>query len=317
MDIININTSTNWIWGKYMDVTIKARAKINLALDVTGKRDDGYHNLRTIMQTVYLHDQLTLKRVDTYPLKLVCNAPNLPVDERNLVYRAAIYLKNTYKLPGGLFIDLRKNIPISAGLAGGSADCAAAILGINRLYNLKLTDNELLEIGARFGADVPFCLIGGTALAEGKGEILTRLYPHPSVSVVIAKPPMSISTAAVFKGFDKNKHTEGKNIDNIILNLNKKDINGIACGFYNALEDVSINLCPDIVKIKEAFLKTGAIGALMSGSGPSVFAYFNDQKQAWNAMKIIKRNMPHLKQFLTGTFNEPMYSCEIGGRVWP
>jgi len=221
-----------------MDITIKARAKINLVLDVIGKREDGYHELRMIMQTVYLHDLLVLKRTDKYPLKLVCNSA-LPVDERNLVYKAALYFKNTYKLTGGLFISLRKNIPISAGLAGGSSDCAAVISGINRMYNLGLSLSELMDIAVKFGADVPFCLLGGTVLAEGKGEIITPLSPHPSVTVVIAKPPMAISTSAVFKAFDSIEHMDGPNINSIVSYINKQDIKGIASGFYNVLEEVS------------------------------------------------------------------------------
>ena len=287
-----------------MDMMIKARAKINLALDVVGKREDGYHELRMIMQTVYLHDLLIIKRIDKYSLKLVCNSPRLPVDKRNLVYRAALYLKNTYKLPGGLFISLKKNIPISAGLAGGSSDCAAVISGVNQMYNLGLTLKELMEIALKFGTDVPFCLLGGTALAEGRGEILTPLSPHPSVSVVIAKPPMAVSTPAVFKAFDNIGYVNSPNIDRIISFINKKDIKGIASGFCNVLEEVSKNICPDIVRIKGLFMEFGAIGTLMSGSGPSVFAYFNDQRQAWQAMKKMSLLMPYIKLFLTGTYNE-------------
>ncbi|MDR2648910.1 MAG: 4-(cytidine 5'-diphospho)-2-C-methyl-D-erythritol kinase [Clostridiales bacterium] len=286
-----------------MDITIKARAKINLALDVVSKREDGYHNLRMVMQTVYLHDQIVLKKAHKYPLKFVCSTPYLPVDERNLVYRAALYLKDTFKLPGGLFISLKKHIPISAGLAGGSSDCAATLSGINRMYNLGLSLNDLMEIGVKFGSDVPFCLLGGTAFAEGKGEILTPLPPHPPVSVIIGKPPVSISTSAVFKAFDSARHAKGPNIDCIISGIKKKDINGIASGFGNVLEDVSIHICPDIVKLKNIYMGSGAIGALMSGSGPSVFAYFSDQKHAWRAMKNVSLLMPHIRQFLTGTFN--------------
>ena len=290
-----------------MDIQVKARAKINLALDVIGKRDDGYHDLRMIMQTVYLHDQLILKRTDDYPLRLACSEPRMPVDSRNLVYRAALYLKNKYKLPGGLSIFLRKNIPISAGLAGGSSDCAAVLIGINRMYKLGLSQDELMEIGVEFGADVPFCLLGGTALAEGKGEILTPLPPHPSISVVIAKPPVSMSTAAVFKAFDKIKDVQGPNIEQMIADIKKKDVKGIASGLCNVLENVSIHKCHDISAIKKLFMEAGAIGTLMSGSGPSVFAFFDDQRHAWSTMKKIGTLMPHIKLFLTGTFNDELH----------
>ena len=294
------------IWGYYMDLIIKARAKINLALEITGAREDGYHDLRTVMQSLYLHDRLALRRLARPHLKLVCSAACLPVDERNLVYKTAQYFKKAYNLPGGLFMSLRKEIPVSAGLAGGSSDCAAAMLGINRLYGLRLTQKELMETGAKFGADVPFCILGGTALAEGKGEILTQLPPHPPVSVIIAKPPVSLSTASVFKAYDNIKHTQKKqNIEIIISNIKKRDLRGITSGFYNALEDVSIDLCPDIAKLKGLYMESGAAGALMSGSGPSVFAYFSDQRRAWRAMKHIGLVMPHIKQYLTGTFNDP------------
>jgi len=286
-----------------MDLFIKAHAKINLALEVTGIRDDGYHGLRTVMQTVCLHDQIALRRIQKKRVELVCGTAHLPVDERNLAYRAAQYLRKTYDLPGGLFISLRKNIPISAGLAGGSSDCAAVILGMNRLYGLKLTENVLMETGLKFGADVPFCLFGGTALAEGKGEILTRLPSHPPVCVIIAKPRASISTAVVFKAYDSVKHTGGKNIDNLIHSINNGEVHGIADGFYNALEDVSIDICPDIAKLKKTYTDLGAMGALMSGSGPSVFAYFSDESRAYGAMKGINREMPHVRQFLTGIYN--------------
>ena len=285
---------------------MKARAKINLSLEILGTREDGYHDLRTVMQTVYLHDRLVIKKADKTQLKLVCNLAHLPVDNRNLVYAAAQYLMETYDLPQGLFISLKKNIPVSAGLAGGSSDCAAVILGINRLFDLRLPERELLETGARFGADVPFCLIGGTALAEGKGDILTRLTPHPPVSAVIAKPPMALSTAAVFNAYDCMNHTEGRNSDTIISKIKERDIRGIVSGFYNALEDVSIGMCPDISKVKELYMESGAMGTLMSGSGPSVFAYFASQRQAGYAMKHVNLVMPDIEQFLTGTFNEAL-----------
>ena len=293
-----------------MDLIINARAKINLSLEVVGVREDGYHNIRTVMQTVYLHDQLAIKRISHSTLKLVCNKPYLPVDEHNLVNKAARYMLEAYDLPKGLFISLKKNIPISAGLAGGSSDCAAVIQGINRLYGLRMTNKELIDIGLKFGADVPFCILGGTALAEGKGEILTPITHHPPVSVVIAKPPMSISTATVFKAYDSKNHYERNNTDFIISNIMKKDVHGIASGFYNALEDVSIDLCPDIMKLKGLYMELGAAGALMSGSGPSVFAYFNEREHAWRAMKKVNLAMPHIKQFITGTFNDSKQSFQ-------
>jgi len=285
-----------------LDITIKAHAKINLALDIVGKREDGYHNLRMIMQTVFLHDQISIKKVDNGSLKLVCDNPRLPTDERNLVYKAAIFFKNEYNLSGGMFISLKKNIPVSAGLGGGSSDCAAVIVGINRIYKLGLSQSELIKIGERFGADVPFCILGGTALAEGKGEILTPLPPHPPVSVVIAKPPESISTSFAFKSFDILKKVNEPDIDQMISNLKKKDIEGIASGFSNVLEAVGMRECPSIARIKESFMEFGALGTLMSGSGPSVFAYFINQRQACNAIKEMQPLLPNVRLFLTSIF---------------
>jgi len=285
----------------YLGMNIKAHAKINLALDIVGKRDDGYHNLRMIMQTVNLHDQISIKKVNNYPLKLVCDNPRLPTDERNLVYKAAIFFKNEYNLSGGMFISLKKNIPISAGLGGGSSDCAAVIVGINKIYKLGLSPGELIKIGERFGADVPFCMLGGTALAEGKGEILTPLPPHPHVYIVIAKPPESISTSFAFKSFDLKKKVNEPDIDQMISNIKKKDVEGIASGFSNVLEVVGIRECPSIARIKELFMEFGAIGTLMSGSGPSVFAYFIDQKHACNAIREMQPLLPNVRLFLTST----------------
>jgi len=286
----------------YLDISIKAHAKINLALDIVGKRDDGYHNLRMIMQTVYLHDQLSIKKVDNAPLKLVCNDARLPTDERNLVYKAAFFFKNEYNLPGGMFISLKKNIPVSAGLGGGSSDCAAVIVGINRVYKLGLSLNEMMKIGERFGADVPFCLLGGTALAEGKGEILTPLPPHPFVPVVIAKPPESISTSFAFKSFDILKKVNEPDIDKMISNIKKKDVEGIASGFSNVFEAIGMRECSSVARIKELFMELGAVGTLMSGSGPSVFAYFIDKKQAHYALKEMQPLLPKVRLFLTSTF---------------
>ncbi|MDR3239195.1 MAG: 4-(cytidine 5'-diphospho)-2-C-methyl-D-erythritol kinase [Clostridiales bacterium] len=297
-------------------IWVNARAKINLALDVIGKREDGYHDLRTIMQSVELHDRIEIKKVSQYSLKLVTDDPCLPTDEKNLVVQAAAYCQKEFGLDSGLFIGLRKTIPLSAGLAGGSSDCAAVLSGLNQLFDLRLSLEDLMAMGRRFGADVPFCLMGGAALAEGIGDKLMPLPPHPPVSVVIAKPPEAISTAWVFQEFRRpdeypdihpdihpdNRLDNRPDILRMLACMESGDIRGLAAGFYNALESVTVPVCPDIPRLKEIFLEAGALGTLMSGSGPSVFAYFADWREARRSMYKIKKRMPHVRQvFLTET----------------
>ncbi|MDR1914718.1 MAG: 4-(cytidine 5'-diphospho)-2-C-methyl-D-erythritol kinase [Clostridiales bacterium] len=285
--------------GDKMELTLHARAKINLALDVVRKREDGYHDLRMIMQTVELHDDIIMRQCNPIDnngaIKLLTNLPYLPTDERNLVYQAAEYMFSKYRLTGGLFIGLKKRIPVAAGLAGGSADCAAAILGINRLYGLKLTLPAMTELGKRFGADVPFCLLGGTALAEGVGDKLTPLSPHPKTVVAIVKPPVSISTASTFKAFSNNV-SRRPDFDSILHALEQSDVRGIAANFLNVLEEKNIFLYPDILRIKNIFLEMGAMGALMSGSGSAVFAYFETKESAQEAVLQIQAELPRVKE---------------------
>jgi len=279
---------------------IKAKAKINLALDVVGKRDDGYHELRMIMQEIELYDLLNIRRIRRPIIQLRSNQPWLPVDERNLVCRAVKTVMEKYSLPGGVQIYLHKVIPVGAGLAGGSSDCAAALKAMNKLFNLSLSSRELLEIGASLGSDVPFCLVGGTALAEGRGELLTKLPPHPSVYVLLAKPAFSVSTASVFKGFDMNMVHERPDIDGMIRALEEKNLKGITDRLYNALEQVTERKRPIISDIKEIMLKNGALGVLMTGSGPTVYGYFTDRKIASQTLNQLKKSFPKIRDiFLT------------------
>ncbi len=285
---------------------MKARAKINLALDVINRRQDGYHNLVSIMQTLSLYDTLLIKKVDKFPFKFVCNTKWLPTDDKNIVFKTAKLLINEYNIKDGVFIELVKNIPISAGLAGGSSDCAATLIGMRKLFDLPISNDELLSIGKSLGADVPYCIMRGTMLAEGIGEKLTPIIPpHPSnVYVLLVRPPIFVSTATVFKKLDLNKVTERPNIGGIIRHIRKGDIRGVARNFCNVLETVTINMHPIILDIKNTMQSCNTLGCLMSGSGPTVFGYFERKEHAFFAASVIKKRFPAIRDiFITTIFN--------------
>lgn len=285
-------------------ISLKANAKINLALDVIDKRDDGYHNLNMIMQTLKLHDNILIKKSNRVKLKLITNLGWLPVDERNLVHKAVSLIQKNYNVTSGVVVEIKKNIPISAGLGGGSADCAAALIGMRRLFNLLIPNNELLQIAKTLGADVPYCLMQGTVLAQGIGDKLTKLEPHPPVYVLLAKPNISVSTAGVFKSLDLQSIDKSPNINNIIKNIQLGNIKGIANNFCNVLESVTEVNYPIIKEIKKIMYNHGAMGALMSGSGPTVFAYFEHKKDAIATIKYLKQNKKSVREiYLTGIFN--------------
>jgi len=288
-------------------VNVYANAKINLALDVLGKREDGYHELSSVMQTVALRDKLSIRKLYTSRIKLNSNAKWLPVDERNLAFKAAQVLLERFPAPYGVLIEIDKKIPISAGLGGGSADCAAALLGIKKLFNLPVSMDELLEIAATLGADVPFCLLKGTALAEGIGEILTPLKPCPPVHIVIAKPPVSISTRDVFRQFKMENVGKRPNIDKMIADIENGDIKAVAVGLCNVLESVSVKEFVVIERLKRIMLANGAMGAIMSGSGPTVFGMFEDKATAQKTVSKIRTELSVKEVFLTDVFS-PKYS---------
>ena len=284
---------------------LKARAKINLALDVCRKRPDGYHELKTVMQTVALYDNLYIKKVhkDNY-LKLVTNLSFLPNDHKNIVYKAAKALIDHFNIQEGVFIQLQKNIPVSAGLGGGSADCAATLIGMRNLFYLPMSLTDLAEKGRELGADVPFCVMRGTALAEGIGERLTRLSPMPNCYIVLAKPQVIVSTAEVFKSFDFDKVKERPDTDQLIFHIGKGDLKGICRQMKNSLESVTAENYPIIYSLKEALLECGAEGAMMSGSGPTVFGLFSSPGRARSACASIKDKFPDVHDIiLTRTFN--------------
>jgi 4-diphosphocytidyl-2-C-methyl-D-erythritol kinase len=290
------------------DIKIKARAKINVALEVTGKRGDGYHELRTVMQTLALHDLVYVKKVRKKDyLKLVCDKAWLPTDGKNIAYRAAEYMAENFNLDTGLYIELHKNIPVAAGLAGGSSDAAAVLVAIRNLFGLPLDIRDLAEIGARFGADVPFCVHRGTMLALGIGDGLTRLPTFPTCHVLLAKPPFSVSTQEVFASFPVDGFADqsgGKDFDMLVKYIGDMDLRGVCSLMSNALERVTAAKHPIITELKEAMKDNGALGSLMSGSGPTVFGIFEDVTALNKTTDYIRENFPEVKELIaTQTFN--------------
>ncbi len=280
-----------------------ARAKINTALDVVGKRPDGYHDLRMIMQTVNLCDSIVIKKSSEKGIKLTSNLSWLPCDERNLVYRAAYEIIKHCGIRSGVDIELKKRIPAAAGLAGGSADCAATLVGMRSLFGVTLPNDELMKIGEKLGADVPFCIMRGTALAEGKGEILTPLSPFPNTFVLLAKPPINVSTPAVFKEFSADAVKERPDIEKMIKYIEQGDLDGICNTMCNVLETVTIKNYPIIADVKRTMLEMGARGSMMSGSGPTVFGFYDTYEQGLAALKKIRSEYRIKEVHLTTVFN--------------
>lgn len=276
-------------------LTLKALAKINLGLDVLGKRDNGYHDVRMVMQTIYLYDNVTLTRTDEPGIRLETNLPYLPVDEKNIAYKAAKLLIDEFQIKKGVSIKLDKYIPVAAGLAGGSSNAAAVLVGMNRLFRLGLSQEALMERGVSLGADVPYCVMRGTALAEGIGEDLSALMPMPKCYILIAKPPISVSTKMVYDALDAKEIVEHPDIDGILEGLSKQDLTKVASSMGNVLESVTIEKYPIIADIKTAMKKAGALNAMMSGSGPTVFGIFDDRKTAKEAWYRL-HNMKGAKQ---------------------
>ena len=268
---------------------LKALAKINLGLDVTGRRENGYHDVRMIMQSVYLYDNVRLAKTGADgEIRLKSNLGYLPADENNIAYKAAKILTEEFDIREGVQITLDKHIPVAAGMAGGSSDAAAVLFGMNRMFGLHLSQKELMDRGVKLGADVPYCIMRGTVLAEGIGEILTPLPAMPKCTVLIAKPPVSVSTKTVYEALDSQEITEHPDIDGIIRGLEAGSLKQVAQCMGNVLEDVTIPLYPVIDQIKQEMLAAGAAGAMMSGSGPTVFGLFENRAAAKTAQKNIR-----------------------------
>ena len=285
-------------------VKLKAFAKINLGLDVIRRRDDGYHEVRMIMQSIRLFDRITMTRNSSGTIRLSSNLRFLPLKENNLVYQAVKQVREIYSIPDGVDIHLEKHIPISAGLAGGSSDAAAILIGMNQLFSLNLPEKRLREIGLTMGADIPFCIMRGTVLSEGIGEILTPLPPMPDCFIVIVKPAFSMSTAFVYQNLDLTK-IEHPDIDGMIKALEEQNLSGITDRMGNVLEQVTATHFPEIVSIREKLIELGAKNAIMSGSGSSVFGVFDDENAAEKAAAHF-RGQPDIKLSRTVTaYNRP------------
>jgi 4-diphosphocytidyl-2-C-methyl-D-erythritol kinase len=276
-----------------------APAKINLALDVLRRREDGYHEVRMIMQTVRLHDRLMLQRSRDHSISLRTNLNFLPVNENNLVYKAVSVFRNTYGIADGVSCTLDKRIPVAAGLAGGSSDAAAALHGMNELFHINAPLSELLALGVTIGADVPYCLTGGTALSEGIGERLTPLSKAPFCHCVIVKPQISLSTRFVYEHLTLDHQIMHPDIDSMLSAIEQGSLSKLSASVGNVLESVSVPLHPEIAEIKNEMLEFGALCSLMSGSGPSVFGLFLHRAEAEKAFYRFKSNALGRQTFLT------------------
>ncbi|MDN3019994.1 4-(cytidine 5'-diphospho)-2-C-methyl-D-erythritol kinase [Paenibacillus sp. BSR1-1] len=253
-----------------MKLLVKAPAKINLALDVLHKRSDGYHEVEMIMTTIDLADRVELTLLNQDQIHILSHNRYVPDDQRNLAYQAAQLLKNRFKVKKGVMIAIEKTIPVAAGLAGGSSDAAATLRGLNKLWDLGLSLDELAELGSEIGSDVSFCVYGGTALAKGRGEMITELPPPPTCWVILAKPFIGVSTAEVYRRLDINRMNH-PDIGQMVEAINSRDYQKVCQNVGNVLEDVTLNLHPEVAQIKEQMKRFGADAVLMSGSGPTVF----------------------------------------------
>lgn len=289
--------------GSNYDISLKALAKINLGLDVVRRREDGYHEVRMIMQTIHLYDRLDIKRTKESGIQIQTNLSFLPVNENNLIYKAAKLLMDEFSITDGVSVKLDKRIPVAAGMAGGSTDAAAMLFGMNRLFSLGLTKRQLMERGVQIGADVPYCIMRGTALAEGIGEELSQLPPMVKCPVLIAKPSISVSTKFVYQNLKLDDTTVHPDIDLLIEDIRAKNLYDIAAHMGNVLETVTIPNYPVIDEIKKHMLSHGAVGAMMSGSGPTVFGLFDDEATAKKAYKAMRSSHLARQVYLTSVYN--------------
>ncbi|MBQ9766938.1 MAG: 4-(cytidine 5'-diphospho)-2-C-methyl-D-erythritol kinase [Lachnospiraceae bacterium] len=296
-----------------MNLTIKkhtayAYAKINLSLDILGTRPDGYHEVQMLMQSLTLHDTITLTATEEKGIVMTCSDTTLPVDEHNLAYRAAVLFCETYDIPCGIKLHLEKKIPVAAGLAGGSSDAAAVLRGLNEMFDFPATKEELAALGLRLGADVPYCLMLGTALSEGIGEKLTALPAAPSCYCLLVKPEAGASTKQIYTDYDALAATTDiahPDTEGLLSALSAGDFAGITSRLCNVLEPVTLRLVPEIATVKETLRELNADGVLMSGSGPTVFALFSDKEKAQRAEAHFKQTSYAPRTFLT-EFYQPM-----------
>ena len=284
-------------------IELKALAKINLGLDVLGRRENGYHDVRMVMQSVYLYDDVKIEKKTVPGIELSSNLYFLPTDEGNIAYKAAKILIEEFEIEEGVRITLNKHIPVAAGMAGGSSNAAAVLFGMNRLFSLGLSQKELMKRGVKLGADVPYCIMRGTVLAEGIGEELQVLSAMPKCTVLIAKPPISVSTKVVYEALDSSDIAEHPDIDGLIEALEQGCLKDIASRMGNVLEDVTVPMHPVIEELKQTMKACGALNAMMSGSGPTVFGLFENKMAARIAQNRIRENGLAKQVYVTNIHN--------------
>lgn len=283
-------------------IHLKAMAKINLGLDVVGERQDGYHDLRMIMQTVRLYDRVKLFITRSEGVRVKTNLGFLPTDRSNHAYMAAQMLIDEFGIQEGVFIDLQKHIPVAAGLAGGSSDAAAVLVGMNLLFGLGLSEEELRLRGVRIGADVPYCILRGTALAEGIGDVLTPLPAIPECWILIAKPDVRVSTKYVYTHLKLDESTAHPDIDGQIDAIRRGDLKEMCSLCGNVLESVTEPAYPKISELKKTMTEGGALVSMMSGSGPSVFGIFDEEEKAQAVYDQLRGRADGMQVFLTSPF---------------
>lgn len=285
-------------------IHLKAMAKINLGLDVVRRLENGYHEVRMIMQTIDLYDELYMTKTEEPGIKIYTDNAEIPTDESNLIYKTAKLLMEQHPVSGGVSIELRKNIPVAAGMAGGSTDAAASFVGLNALFDMGYSKEELRKMAVLIGADVPYCIMGGTALSEGIGEILTPLPPAPKCYLVIAKPDINVSTKFVYENLHVDKLEKHPDIDGMKQAIAEGSLQGVTDRLENVLETVTIKAYPVIENIKNIMKETGAMNALMSGSGPTVFGIYPDRETAEASFAKVKESGLVKQVFVTTTISE-------------
>lgn len=277
---------------------MKAYAKVNISLDIVGKREDGYHLLEMIMQSIDLYDEIVIEK-QKKEITIKCNKPYVPTDERNLAYKAAQLFIEKYNIDSGVNINIKKNIPVCAGLAGGSTDAATVLKIMNSLFNINASDEELMILGLKLGADVPYCIKGGTALCKGIGEEVTELKGFKDKVIVLVKPPFGVSTNSVYQEFNIEKARNHPNTNLIIDAINNDNLKMVCDNMKNLLENVTLRKHKILINIKEDMRHNGAMGTMMSGSGPTVFAFFDDMLKAQRCFEKMKEKYSDV--FITRT----------------
>ena len=282
---------------------LRAMAKINLGLDILGKREDGYHEVRMLMQTIQMYDLLDIRRKSSPGITLTTNLLYVPSDERNLVYKAAKLLMDEFAIQEGISMKLTKSIPVAAGMAGGSSDAAAAFVGVNKMFHLGLSEQELMERAVQIGADVPYCIMRGTALAEGIGEKLTRLPQLPKCYILVGKPAVNVSTKLAYENLDLQNMGAHPDIDGMISDIENGDLYTMVSRMGNVFEPGIIGKYPVIQEIKDLMEAHGALKAMMSGSGPTVFGIFDDKNKMKAAARVLRSSHLAKTVFATEVFN--------------